>query len=201
MVSSLKDDCNFKKPNFPKVSWVKLIWSPDYPPSKSLMVWRLMFGKLPIDDNLASRGCHLPSVCSLCHSNSETSFHLFFECCYVMHTWSWFASIINKTFNFQSMQDVWDICNNSWNPQCKTILTTTIINIFNGVWFARNQLRFQNKKIPWKTSIATILSQMALSGNLSKNKAYANISNFMLLRKFNVTLHPPKSPQVNEVIW
>lgn len=83
----------------------------------------------------------------------------------------------------------------------KTDLIATIINIFNGVFFARNQLRFQNKKIPWKTSIATILSQTALSGNLSKNKAYPNISNFMLLKKFNVTLHPPKAPQVNEVIW
>jgi hypothetical protein len=61
-------------------------------------------------------------------------------------------------------------------------------------------LRFQNKKIPWKTTLATIMSNTALSGNLSKTVAYANVSNFMLLRKFNVRMHPPKAPKVIEVI-
>jgi len=45
------------------------------------------------------------------------------------------------------------------------------------------------------------MSNTALSGNLSKKVAYANVPNFMLLRKFNVKLNPPKAPQVIEIIW
>ena len=67
---SLKDACDFKKHHFPKVQWAKIIWSKDFPPSKSLLVWRLMLGKLPTDENLSARGCSLPSMCSLCGNNA-----------------------------------------------------------------------------------------------------------------------------------
>jgi hypothetical protein len=143
---TLKEAYNFKKSNSTKLPWAKLIWSNDVPPSKSLMVWRLMLDKLPTDDILLSRGCQLPSLCSLCNSTVETSFHLFFECTYVLNLWRWFAGTINCTLSFQNKEDVWNLCNNSWNPQCKIVLIATLINIFNGVWYARNQLRFQNKK-------------------------------------------------------
>lgn len=129
---------------------------------------------------MLSRGCHLPSMCSLCNSTVESSFHLFFECTYVLNLWRWFVGTINCTLNFQTKEDVWDLCNNSWNPQCKIVLVATLINIFNGVWYARNQLRFQNTKIPWRATL--------------------DVSNFML-RKFSVKLHPPWAPQVIEVIW
>jgi hypothetical protein len=62
---SSKEAYEFKKHHFPKLHWTKHVWFIDIPPSKSLMVWRLMLDKLPIDDNLSSRGCHLPSMCSL----------------------------------------------------------------------------------------------------------------------------------------
>ena len=200
-VLSLKDAYKFKKGIFTKVPWAKLIWSADIPPSKSLLVWRLMLDKVPTDDILTIRGCHLPSMCSLCSSCAETSIHLFFECTYALNLWRWLASIINYNFNFQNKEEIWNICNNSWNPQCKTVITASIINICNGIWYARNQLRFQNKRIPWKSTLASIASCTALSGNLSKSVAFANVSNFMLLRKFNVKLNPPRAPKVIEVIW
>lgn len=31
--------------------------------------------------------------------------------------------------------------------------------------------------------------------------ASASISNFLILKKFNVTIHPPKAPKIIEVIW
>lgn len=49
---TLKEAYNFKKSNSTKLPWAKLIWSNDVPPSKSLMVWRLMLDKLPTDDIL-----------------------------------------------------------------------------------------------------------------------------------------------------
>jgi transposase len=40
------------------LQWAKLIWNPDIPPWKSLLVWRLMHQKMPTtDENLMIRGC------------------------------------------------------------------------------------------------------------------------------------------------
>lgn len=75
---TLRNAFVFKKTHFPKIPWTKIIWSKDFPPSKSLRVWRLILGKLPTDENLSPRGCQLPSMCSLCGNQTETSFHLFF---------------------------------------------------------------------------------------------------------------------------
>jgi len=84
---SLKDAYIFKKHNNPKISWAKCIWSKDIAPSKSLLVWRFMLDKLPTDENLAHRGCNLPSMCSLCAKQVEASFYLFLDCPYVVNIW------------------------------------------------------------------------------------------------------------------
>jgi hypothetical protein len=55
-------DFSMKYQHHPKLHWAKNIWSIDIPPSKSLVSWRLIHDKLPIDDNLRVRGCLLPSV-------------------------------------------------------------------------------------------------------------------------------------------
>jgi hypothetical protein len=160
-----------------------------------------MLDKLPTDENLTARGCYTPSMCSLCRVSSESSSHLFLECPYALHIWRWFSITFNYSLNFQTKEDIWNICNGSWNPQCKIVVTSALINIFNSIWFARNQIRFQSKKIPWRSSIASIISNVALSGNLSKKVASPSIANFIILKKFNVSLHPPRAPKIIEVIW
>jgi len=96
---------------------------------------------------------------------------------------------------------MWSICNASWNPQCKIVITTTIINIINSIWFARNQMGFKNKRIHWKSSLVTVKCNTTLCGNLSKVVASNNISNFVILIFFDVILHPPRAPQSIEVLW
>lgn len=159
---SLKEAYLLKKRHFPKVKRVKTIWSTDFPPSRSLLVWRLMLDKLPTDENLSARGCSFPSMCSLCNNHEETSFHLFFECVYAINLWCWLASMLNRTLHFQSLEDMWSICNNSWNPQCRVVITAAMINIIKSVWFARKERRFKDKKVYWKTSLATVISNTAL---------------------------------------
>lgn len=160
-----------------------------------------MLNKLPTDDILTTRGCSLPSMCSLCGKFSESSFHLFFECMYVVNLWCWLAATINKTLHFQAPEDLWEISNSSWNPQCKVVITATMINIINSIWYARNQMRFKDNKIPWKTSLSNVLACTTLCGNLTTAVASSSISNFVLLKKFNVILHPPRAPKIIEVIW
>jgi len=46
----------------PDLLWAKIIWSPDIPPLKSLSAWRLMHDKIPTDEKLLERGCHMASI-------------------------------------------------------------------------------------------------------------------------------------------
>jgi hypothetical protein len=107
---SLKAAHLFKMQNCHDVHWAKLIWNTAIPPSKSLLVWRLMYDKIPTDENLLIRGCYLPSMCSICKTQVETTFHIFFECGFAVKTWSWLAGCLNIVIQFTSMQDIWKLC-------------------------------------------------------------------------------------------
>jgi len=111
-----KEAYAYKKHHKPKIHWAKHIWSIDIPPSKSLLVWRFMLDKLPTYENLSLRGSHLPSMCSLCSQHEESSFHYFFECPYAIKLWCWLSSMLNCALHFQNKEDIWSICDRSWNP-------------------------------------------------------------------------------------
>ncbi|GAU17935.1 hypothetical protein TSUD_330600 [Trifolium subterraneum] len=61
----LKDAYHFKLQHFQELHWTKIIWNQDIPPSKSLLVWRIMHNRIPTDENLFIRGCYMPSMCSI----------------------------------------------------------------------------------------------------------------------------------------
>jgi len=56
-----------------------------------------MHNKVPTDENLMLRSLCLPSMCSICSMQAESSFHLFFQCPLAVRLWSWFASSIDMT--------------------------------------------------------------------------------------------------------
>ncbi|PNY15736.1 ribonuclease H [Trifolium pratense] len=62
----------------------------------------------------------------------------------------------------------------SFSPQCKIVINAAIINIFNAIWLARN--------------------------NVSKLSTYS-IRDFITLQSFNVISHPPIPTILKEVIW
>ena len=79
---SLKDAYIFKSTHSQHLKWAKAIWSPDIPPSKPLLAWRLMHNKVSTDDQLNLRGFSITSMCSCCRESQETSPHLFLNCKY-----------------------------------------------------------------------------------------------------------------------
>jgi hypothetical protein len=99
---SMKSAYEFKRHKAQIKNWAKLIWCKDVPPSKSLLVWRLMLDKVPTYDMLMPRGCCISSMCSLCNSSSESSFHSFFNCNFAFKLWCWLATLLNSTLHFQS---------------------------------------------------------------------------------------------------
>ncbi|PNY03176.1 ribonuclease H [Trifolium pratense] len=191
----------FKDHQLPQLQWAKTIWCKDIPPSKSLVAWRLMHRKLPTDENLLLRGCNLPSMCSMCLKEVESSFHLFFQCSYAVNVWNWFSRIIGLNLHFNSVEDIWLLCDRNWQPQCRIVILAGLVNIISTIWFIRNQVRFNNNHIPWEKAVTLISSNVSLSGNLTKLTYRSCMRDFSILKNFKVILRPPRAPSIKEVLW
>ena len=198
---NLKEAYTFKQPQFQELHWAKVIWTADVPPSKSLFVWRVMHDKLPTDENLMLRGGNIPSMCNQCLKHVETSFHIFFTCPFAINIWSWLAYALNLFLNFTCLEDIWKICDMNWSSQCKVVVTSALINLFNIIWFVRNQARFCSKNITWRHAITMITSATSLAGNATSKASNNSMRDFTILKIFNVATHQPRTPMVKEVIW
>jgi hypothetical protein len=197
----LKQAYVFKSQQVQELHWAKQIWSVNIPLSKSLMVWRLMHGKMPTDENLMSRGCAITSMCNLCNNHVESSFHLFFECQFAIKLWSWLAGCLNVTLQFYSMEDMWRLCDWDWSPQSKVTITAAITNLLNILWYVRNQSRFSNVQISWRQAISLITAATYLSGNKTSKSSNNAIRDFSFLKRFRISIHPPCSSRLREVLW
>jgi ribonuclease HI len=131
----------------------------------------------------------------------ESTFHLFFECPFAVHIWSWFSSVIGINLHFQSIEDIWKVCDRNWNPQCKVVITASLVNIFSTIWFARNQSRFMDKNIHLKTAINMISANVLLSGKKTRKVFNSSMRDFSILKKFKIDIHPPKAPTIKEILW
>jgi hypothetical protein len=61
----------------------------------------------------------------------ESTFHIFFECPFAVQIWYWFSTVIGLNLRFQSIDDIWKTCDRNWNPQCKVVITASLVNIFS----------------------------------------------------------------------
>ena len=198
---SFRDAYLFHSPTTQNVSWAKLIWHKNIPPSKSLMLWRCLLNKLPTDDSLSARGCQVTSMCSLCSNSGETLQHLFMDCTFAKRIWNWLSSIIKVPCNFTSVLDFVEVCNRGWSPLCKLITLAAVTYCFNLIWYCRNQKRFADKIVNARTAINLIISGTSLSANSSSLKAFSSISDFVILRAFSVKMNYGNAPKIIEVLW
>jgi ribonuclease HI len=197
----LKDAYSFTTQGWEELSWTKYLWNIDLPPSKSFLVWRSFHDKIPTDENLKSRGCCIPSMCNLCSKHEESSFHLFFECWFAVRLWSWLAGCLNMTLQFTAMEDMWKLCDLNLSPQSKITLAAAIINLLNTIWFARNQWRFKDKLISWRSAISMIIASSSMTGNNTKKCSSNSMRDFTLLKRFNVIIHCPRPPSYRDILW
>lgn len=141
------------------------------------------------------------SMCSLCLNHAETSFHLFFDLPYARKLWYWFANTINKAFKFTQIDDIWKICDLHWSPQCKVMIKSDMINLINTIWFVRNQSRYHDMVIPWKSVISIIIANASMSGNHTALLSYNSVTDFSILRSYRVKINYPKAPDIKEIFW
>lgn len=69
--------------SFPITNWGSWIWDSFIPPTRSTLLWTLIWGKVPTLDVLASWGISGPSICVFYRNDSETRDHIFSCCPYV----------------------------------------------------------------------------------------------------------------------
>lgn len=199
---SFKDSYLFHcSPPAQSVNWGKFIWNASIPPSKSLLMWRILHDKMPTDDHLIERGCQITSICNLCGVAAETSAHLFLECTFAIEIWCWLQSIINVNVSLHNFAEPFKIYAKNWSPQCKLVILAAIINCFNTIWYCRNQRRFNDKIINICTAKNMIISNTNLSGNTSTLTARSSITEFVIMKHFDVKIKPPKPTIIKEVIW
>jgi ribonuclease HI len=198
---TLKDAYLLKANQLQGTHWAKSIWCRDIPPSKSLIAWRIMHDKMPTDEKLMERGLSIPSMCNLCYNNSESSFHIFFDCPYAIKIWIWLSSTLNLSLHFNDIEDIWRLCDRSSSAQCKIVIKAAVINILSTLWYVRNQARFNNNKIHWKSAINQISSSVTLTGNNTNFTSTSSMTDFQILKKFSIRIHPPIAPQIKEIIW
>jgi len=140
---SLKDAFQFISPTGIQRNCAKLIWNPAIPPSKSFLIWRAIHKKLPTYDNLALRGCCLPSMCCSCNMNLETAYHhLLLHCPFSISIWNWLENITNINIDLSFILTVLDVCIKSWSPWVKLTISAAVINIINVIWYTRNNFKF-----------------------------------------------------------
>jgi hypothetical protein len=96
---------------------------------------------------------------------------------------------------------MWKLCDLNWSPQAKVTLIAAITNLLNAICFVRNQARFHDKIITWRSVIAMIISNTSLSGNTTTKYSSNSIRDFNFLKLFRVTIHQPKIPVLKEVCW
>lgn len=89
----------------------------------------------------------------------------------------------------------------NWSPQCNLVLKACMINIINTIWLNRNNRRFQEKQLHWKSSINLINVHTFIAGN-NTNKPYrGDMQKFSFLKACKVNIKPPRAPTIKEVIW
>jgi hypothetical protein len=98
----------------------------------------------------------------LCKNHFESTQHLFLQCPFALAIWNLLSSATQCNVNLSSCIDVLNICNRNWNLQCKVVLTSTVISIFNAIWLCRNNLSFKNLKPNMNSVIASIISNVSI---------------------------------------
>ncbi|XP_058777009.1 uncharacterized protein LOC131651362 [Vicia villosa] len=206
--SSSNGDLSFKaayntiiKPS-PSKFWSNFPWDKDSPsPSHSMVVWRFIHHKIPTDDNYTIRGFSLPSMCSLCHSSSKSMEHLFFSCTFASNLWNWIKSKCEINLKILCYNDCLKLLDKSWSAQALAVIKTSMVGIFYEIWSSRNKARQENIKIHRNSCIAFVAAQAKLAGNFFCRKSNSTISNFAMLKRFDVNLNPSKTSSYVDVLW
>jgi ribonuclease HI len=128
----------------------KNLWKLNIPPKCSHIIWRILNEAIPTKANLFKRSIRCDPLCPMCHNHLETTDHIFLQC-----EWAklvWFASPLTINLNHDPATSIKD-----WLTYQLLHLDTDCLEkvsaILYGIWYARNNQVFHEKRIPeWEIS-------------------------------------------------
>lgn len=165
---SFRDAFLFHKPIGQALHWAKMIWNSVIPPSRSLLYWRALHGRLPTDENLMVRGCVTVSMCCLCNNAADSTQHLLCDCIFAIHIWNWLSSVVCCSIDCSSVHSILSICDKQWSSQVRDVILAAVINGIWAIWACRNKLMFENQKIQLHSALDMITASVSIVGNHSK---------------------------------
>lgn len=180
-----------------KPAWIKF-WIPH---SHSLVFWRLSLAKFPTDGKVTVRGLHFPSRCIFCLKEEETLNHLFFSCAYAYNVWNWLQQMLGYNSLIGCLDDCFLVMNKTAYAKCRLVDIASVVSTIQAIWHAHNRARFQNVSIHWKSYCSSIISMILMAGNLCKLSSSASTSEFVIMKNFSITIHPPIPKCLKEVLW
>jgi len=104
------------------------------------------------------------------------------------------------SLHFNEVYDIWNVWDRRWTPQCKLAITACLINILNIIWYTRNQARFHDKVIHWRSGINLIISSTSITGNNTKKNSSMDMTEFVILKALRINIHTPNALVIKEVI-
>jgi len=184
---SSKNAVAFLKPLAPHMPWADMIWTGCIPPFHSFTFWRLMHRKMPIDENLRTRGCIVVSACCFCLYTDKTSDHLFLRCPFAMELLTWLGGKLNRVIDCASALSILSCIPTRCSSQVADIYLASIIHTVHTIWLSRNSIQFSSKVATVQSAKVKIHSLSAMSGNVSAgNCLYTNLD---FLDSFVVPAH------------
>jgi len=171
---------------------VKLIWATTVPPARSLVAWKILQNKIPLDIKLQQYGISLCSRCGLCKADQETLQHIFFHYNVTSIFWKWLAEMFNTNTICNNINDVLHFMEKQCSSQLKDIRIVACINIFWIILKMRNITKYDTP-ITLSIAFSILNSNRKMASNISKGTMHNNIEDFIVIKSFNVNVHPKKS--------
>eukprot|EP00253_Pinus_taeda_P033090 PITA_33090 len=162
---------SFKPPNILPI-W-KDLWKLGAAPRTRLLMWNILFDKIPTETNLMKQSFHGPFRCHLCCLEEESTEHLFLKCHVTKDFWQ------NISTHYPSLKD-WQGPNimEAWSGWCREHSGKSIhlpLLVCWAIWIARNQIIFQNKAPHWPIILShTIADYDLLPEVVPKNPIRTN---------------------------
>eukprot|EP00253_Pinus_taeda_P034161 PITA_34161 len=127
-------------------SW-KALWKLKSAPRTCLVMWNILFDKIPTGTNLMKRSFHGPFRCHLCLAEEESTEHLFLTCNVTLQFWNSLIGHLPHLRNWHgnNIIDAWE----TWNQNHTGKSCNIPLLVCWAIWIARNKAIFDHRAPHW----------------------------------------------------
>ncbi|TQD76419.1 hypothetical protein C1H46_038047 [Malus baccata] len=201
-VFSFSDGYEIVRHRFPVKSWASIIWRPFIPPRYSILVWKILFNKLPTEDQLQRRGIPLAPICQLCHKNSESIDHIFSSCEFAQCAWRWLATQFGTIIPPKgSLSDLWlDFLSKRFSPHLRNVWLASGFFLLMAIRKMRNKVKFEGKPPSFSRLCRSTSAWIRQVGALTPSHVQG-ILDRQLLVSLGISPNSCKAPSIVPVRW